>query len=134
MNILLDTHILLWTLNGDPKIPDLAKKYVLDAANTIFYSTVSIWEITIKHQHEPQKMKVTGKEISVLAQEAGFIPVDIYEYQLFQLDSLKRSDNAPVHKDPFDRLLIAQAKTENMILLTHDVLLPFYNEKCIIYV
>ena len=53
---------------------------------------------------------------------------------VFQLDSLKRFDDAPIHKDPFDRLLIAQAKAENMMLLTHDAMLSYYDESCIVMV
>ena len=50
---------------------------------------------------------------------------------VYALETLKREDDAPEHADPFDRILIAQAKAENLTFLTHDALLPFYGEKCV---
>ncbi len=64
----------------------------------------------------------------------GYKVLPIFNHHTFVLDSLKRSDDAPKHNDPFDRLLICQSKTEGMKLLTHDSLLPGYDEECIIYV
>ena len=134
MNILLDTHLMLWAMNDDPKLPDLARDFLLDGDNTIYYSTASLWEITIKHINHPDRMNFSGKELSEYAREAGFLPLDVQEKHVFQLETLKREPEAPIHNDPFDRILIAQAKAENMLFLTADALLPYYNEKCIILV
>ena len=65
---------------------------------------------------------------------AGFLPVEMRDKHVFALDPLTRGENAPPHHDPFDRMLIAQAKTENLSFLTHDAILPYYNEPCIVQV
>ena len=134
MNLLLDTHILIWALNEDPRLPKKAKEIILDVNNTIYYSSVSIWEIAIKHANHPESVQFSGKELSRFCQEAGFLPVEMRDKHVFALETLKRPEGAPPHHDPFDRMLIAQAKAENMSFVTHDTLLPFYEEKCILSV
>lgn len=132
MNILLDTHILIWALNEDPRLPDRAKGMILDEGNAIYYSTVSIWEVAIKHAIHPEDVEFTGKELAGFCQEAGFLPVEMRDRHVFALETITRAEGAPPHHDPFDRMLIAQAKAENMSFLTHDSMLPYYNENCII--
>ena len=132
MNILLDTHILIWALNEDPRLPDRAKEMILDEGNAIYYSTVSIWEVAIKHAIHPEDVEFTGKELVGFCQEAGFLPVEMRDRHVFALETITRVEGAPPHHDPFDRMLIAQAKAENMSFLTHDSMLPYYNENCII--
>ena len=134
MNLLLDTHILIWALNEDPRLPKKAKEVILDEDNTIYYSTVSIWEIAIKHATHPESVQFSGKELARFCQEAGFLPVEMKDRHVFALETITRADGAPPHHDPFDRMLIAQAKAENMSFVTHDSLLPFYEEKCILSV
>ena len=132
MNLLLDTHLLIWTLNEDPKLPAKAKELILDPGNTIFYSSVSIWEVAIKHAIHPDNVEFTGKELSGFCQEAGFLSVEVKDRHVFALETLKRPDNAPRHNDPFDRMLVAQAKADNLTFLTHNELLSFYGESCIV--
>ena len=134
MNLLLDTHLLIWTLNEDPKLPVKAKELILDPGNIIYYSSVSVWEIAIKHAIHPDNVEFTGKELSGFCQEAGFLPIEIKDRHVFALETLKRPDHAPRHNDPFDRMLIAQAKAENLTFLTHDELLLYYGESCIVLV
>ncbi len=134
MNILLDTHILIWALNEDPRLPETARELILDEYNAVYYSTVSIWEVSIKHTNHPDNVEFTGMELAQYCQEAGFLPVEMRDKHVFALETITRSKGAPPHHDPFDRMLIAQAKAENMSFLTHDSLLPYYEEKCIIAV
>jgi len=134
MNLLLDTHILIWTLNEDPRLSEKARELILDPDNSIYYSTVSIWEVAIKHANHPESVTFIGKELSQYCQQAGFLPVEVRDKHVYALETLTRAADAPPHHDPFDRILIAQAKAENMSLLTHDSLIPAYNEKCIISV
>ena len=131
MNLLLDTHILIWALNEDPALPEAARELILDPDNVIYYSTVSVWETAIKHSIHPDHVEFTGKELADYCREAGFLCMDVKDRHVFALETLKRPENAPRHNDPFDRMLIAQAKAENMVFLTHDSLLPAYEEKCI---
>ena len=60
MKILIDTHIAIWAVLNDPKLPKQAKNIILDEENEIFYSTASIWEITIKHMLHPDKIRISG--------------------------------------------------------------------------
>jgi len=134
MNILLDIHILIWALNEDPRLPEKARELILDENNAVYYSSVSIWEISIKHAVHPENVAFTGKELSQYCQEAGFLQVEMRDRHVFALETITRAEGAPPHHDPFDRMLIAQAKAENMSFITHNSLLPYYEEKCIIAV
>lgn len=132
MNLLLDTHVLIWALTEDARLSDKAREMILDPENTVYYSAVSIWEVSIKHTNHPENVQFTGRELAGFCEEAGFLPVEMRIRHVYALETLEREEEAPSHHDPFDRMLIAQAKTENMLFLTHDSLLPFYNEKCIV--
>ena len=132
MNLLLDTHILIWALNEDPRLSEKARDLILDKDNTVYYSSVSIWEVSIKHANHPDNVSFTGKELAGFCQEAGFLPVEMRDKHIFALETITRAEHAPPHHDSFDRMLIAQAKAENMSFLTHDALLPYYQETCIV--
>ena len=134
MNILLDTHILIWALNEDSRLPERARELILDENNAVYYSSVSVWEISIKHANHPETVEFTGKELAQYCQEAGFLSIEMRDKHVIALETITRSEEAPPHHDPFDRMLIAQAKAENMSFVTHDSLLPYYEEKCIIAV
>ncbi len=132
MNILLDTHILIWALTGSDRLPKMAREMILSSENSIYYSVVSIWEVSIKHANHPDNVTFSGEELNSFCEQAGFLPLELKNTHVFSLETIKRSENAPKHHDPFDRILIAQAKAERMMFLTHDHLLPYYNEKCIV--
>ena len=102
-----------------------------DPENEIFFSSASVWEVVIKHGKDAAKMPVSGDEFTTGCLEAGFIPLAIENEHVLAVGGLHRRSDAPPHHDPFDRILIAQAKTENMILLTHDSLLSGYEEPCV---
>ncbi len=72
MNILLDTHIVLWALSDDPALPVKAKELIEDSNNNIFYSIISLWEIELKHIAHPDKLKVSAREIGEYCRESGF--------------------------------------------------------------
>lgn len=132
MNLLLDTHILIWALNDDPRLPEKARALILDENNVIYYSVVSIWEVSIKHAIHPDNVAFSGKELAGFCQEAGFLPVELREKHVFALETIMRAADAPPHHDPFDRMLIAQAKAEHISFVTHDSLIPYYEETCIL--
>lgn len=134
MKVLIDTHIALWALMDDPKLPKEAEKILMDRNNEIYYSTASVWEVSIKHCIRPEDMIVDGRLFEKGCEANGYKVLPIFNRHTFALDSLRRSDDAPKHNDPFDRLLICQSKTEGMKFLTHDSLLSGYDEECIIYV
>lgn len=132
MNLLLDTHILIWALNSDKRLPEKARELILNENNAVYYSTASVWEISIKHAAHPDNVEFSGKEFSLFCQEAGYLPVEIKDKHVFALETLSRPDDAPPHHDPFDKILIAQAKSEHMRFITHDKLIAYYSEDCII--
>ncbi|MBR1912185.1 MAG: type II toxin-antitoxin system VapC family toxin, partial [Treponema sp.] len=90
--------------------------------------------IEIKHISHPDLMKNSGYEILSKCKEHSFSILELNENHIRNLHTLYRAENAPKHNDPFDRMLLAQAKSENMIFVTHDSLIPYYNESCILSV
>ena len=132
MNILLDTHVAIWALNDDPALSDKARNLILDPDNTIYYSVVSVWEILLKHERHPENIPFSEADFSSACRDAGFNPLGISNKHILSIKTLSHPAESRVHNDPFDRLLIAQAKTENMSFLTHDELIAEYSEKCII--
>lgn len=131
MNILLDTHIALWALTSFEKIDAAGQKSLEDESNTVYYSMASVWEVAIKNKIHPEQIPMSEEEFVALCNETGFSLLDIKVPHIFALKELKRAADAPRHNDPFDRLLIAQAKMENLKFMTHDSLLDGYNEDCV---
>ena len=134
MKVLLDTHIALWTLLDSEKLPIEARKLINQENVEPVFSLISMWEIAIKHAINPNKMPISGAQFLDYCTQAGFQQLMVYEEHVLEVEKLKRHENAPSHKDPFDRMLIAQAKAEGIILLTHDSLLSGYNEPCVMTV
>ena len=134
MNVLLDSHILLWALSEDKRLSDKARGIILEPGNTLYYSVVSVWEIAIKHALHPDNVRLSGRELSDYCQEAGFLPLALRDKHVYSLETLHRDEDAPRHNDPFDKILLSQAKIENMSFLTHDPLFQGYHENCVIFV
>ena len=134
MKILLDTHILLWAISNSPFLDVKAKEIILNPENEIYYSTISTWEVQLKHIAHPESMTLDGENFSKYCKQSGFINLPLKENHIYALSKLIRKPEAPPHKDPFDRLLICQASEENMLFMTHDALIPDYNVCCIIQV
>ena len=134
MNLLLDTHIAIWALNDDNALSAKARELILDPDNTIYYSTVSVWEVLLKHVRRPENIPFDEADFSEGCKEAGFIPLSLSDKHILAVRTLSRPADSREHNDPFDRLLISQAKVENLAFLTHDALIPDYQEKCIISV
>ena len=122
MKILLDTHIALWAITDDEKLPTNFIKIINDSQNEIFYSLVSVWEIAIKHYIKPEIMPITEEQFIENCFNSGFKQLSINNNHIFNVKKLTRDINAPKHNDPFDRLLISQAKTDQLLFLTHDLL------------
>ena len=118
MKLLLETHLLLWWLSNSPLLPAQARQLIGDPRNTIFVSAVSLWEVWLK------------SSIGKLSVPSGFA-------QRLAAESFEnlplRAEHTPAvaslewhHRDPFDRMLIAQARSENLLLLTADSALGAY--------
>ncbi len=134
MKLLLDTHILLWSLYGNDRISRDVWNMIADTSNDVYYSTASIWEITIKHMAKPEKMLISGTELAEKCNTVDFKMLAIADNHVKYLETLYRKAGAKPHNDPFDRIMIAQAKAEKMIFITHDSLMSDYEEACILSV
>jgi len=117
MRLLLDTHVLLWALSQPAKLTAETRRKINEAE--VFVSAASIWEIGIKSALG--KLNATAGEILAAVEPAGFKMLSITGQH-----AAKAAELSPLHKDPFDRLLAAQAATEPMILITNDRMLEGY--------
>lgn len=132
MKYLLDTHIILWTLSGSNKLDKHTRDIIEDTHNTIYYSTVSPWEIEIKHQ-KIKDFKLSGEQFVFLCDQNGLENIQIKNKHILELANLK-TDKKNNHNDPFDKILLAQAISENMIFITHDKKFSYYSNKNIMIV
>ncbi len=134
MRLLLDTHIILWALDDNPQLSDQAKSLIVDRKNDIYYSSASVWETTIKYMVKPDKIHISGSELSELCRKMGYRMLLIADNHVKALETLIYHNPSQVHNDPFDRIMVAQAKAEGLKFLTHDSKIPFYDEECVISV
>ena len=134
MKLLLDTHLALWLMSGDEKLTEETKALIQHPDNEVYYSIVSVWEISIKNSIHPDKMLVSGKEFSDILERSKVRFLPLRKAHVFELRSLRRREGAKEHRDPFDRMLLCQAKSEGMTLLTHDQMMIDYEEDCLICV
>ena len=126
MRLLLDTHIALWALVDDSRLPRRAAELIADPANTIAVSAASIWEIALKHalgRGGPNAMPLSGREAMTYFAQAGYDLLPISPEHAAAVETL-----SGLHADPFDRMLVAQALAEPMRLLTHDTALAGYGD------
>lgn len=134
MDYLLDTHILIWFLFNDERLSKEAKDIIENEKNRIYFSTINLWEIQIKKNLYPNFINKSIKDIAVDIVDNGIEPIPFFPRHVYSLDTLKIRNKNIKHKDPFDKALIAQAKENKMILLTHDSVLKYYKEDCIMIV
>ncbi len=120
MRLLLDTHIYLWSIKDDQKLSAAARALILDAAE-VYISSVSIWEASIKAKIG--KLDVDIDALTAAISESGFLELQL---NVKHVNEVHRLPN--LHKDPFDRILIAQAMSEPLIFLTADKKLRKYSE------
>lgn len=132
MKLLLDTHMIIWALTNDSRLPYAAREMIGSPDNIVFFSTASLWEIAVKNQKNPEKCPYNEKEIMQYCLESGFEPMTILPSHILAIRGLKvRPGRQLSNPDPFDRLLAAQAKAEGCRFITHDKSLENYDEKCI---
>jgi len=120
MRLLLDTNVLLWTLAGSPKVQPVSQ-LILAPESEVFVSTASLWEIAIKTRIG--KLTADLTEIRQAVAASGFIELSIRGEHVETIATLPMH-----HKDPFDRMIVAQAITEPMRLLSGDRQLAVYTE------
>ncbi len=121
MRLLLDTHVLLWVVNTPQRLPAAAHAMIASLDNAVYFSVVNLWEITLKAQLQRADFSVDARALRTGLLKAGYQELDVKSEHVFQLNHL-----ADIHKDPFDRMLIAQALSESMLLLTMDAQIAKY--------
>ena len=126
MRLLLDTHVALWAVSDDPRLSDIARKLIADRANEIFVSVATLWEISIKFglgRDRVNAMPIGSDTARAYFLSAGYKLLDISSAHVQALQHL-----APIHNDPFDRILLAQSYEMPLRFLTHDQVLPLYGD------
>ena len=121
MKILVDTHILIWLLSGDSMLSRSAQRILEDERNEIYFSSINIAEIAIKHVKNPLLMPLTPEQVREAALENNLRELDFGSSHAVALACLPLH-----HKDPFDRMLIAQAEGSQMKLMSHDDFIALY--------
>ena len=124
MRLLLDTHIFLWWIKGDAKLSQSIRTKILQASE-VYVSSASIWELTIKIPLK--KLDGDVNEIVEAIEESGFLELPITASHASTVATLPN-----IHRDPFDRILIAQAISEPLTFLTADAQLKKYSELVVV--
>lgn len=115
MNYLIDTHILLWYMVGDKRITRDTQTKIEERNNTIFLSNISLWEIAIKLSIGKLRLKGSLTDLERYLDQKGFM---ILEFDFRDIETLQ---TLPFHhQDPFDRLIVSQAKTKSLEIISND--------------
>ena len=116
MRLLLDTHVALWALISPEMLPGRVRELIAEPANAVHVSAASVWEIAIKFSlGRDSAPPFSGREAVGYFREAGYLLLDISAAHAAAVEDLP-----PLHADPFDRLLVAQARVEPLHLVTQD--------------
>lgn len=127
MNLLLDTHVAIWAVSDTRRLPARIKEILSDPSNELHVSAASIWEISVKYRlGKPSAPPFSGHQAIELFEASRLVMLDIKPAH-----AAAAGEVAIDHADPFDRLLLAQALTEPMRLVTHDRKLIDYGDMVI---
>jgi len=123
LNLLLDTHVLLWAAAGSKRLSRSARALLLDEGNNLHFSPASLWEIVIKRRLGRDDLEADPFRLRRMLASSGYAELSVTSDHVLAVDGLP-----PLHNDPFDRLLIAQARSEGMRLLTVDARVVAYGD------
>jgi PIN domain nuclease of toxin-antitoxin system len=121
MKLLLDTHLLLWAAGQPERLPAEARDLIDSADNDLYFSAASIWEVVIKAGMGREDFKLDARVLRRGLQDNGYGELPIGSEHVVAIDNLPT-----LHKDPFDRVLVAQAQVEGITLLTADHVVARY--------
>jgi PIN domain nuclease of toxin-antitoxin system len=121
MRLLLDTHLLLWAAASSKRLPGEARTLLEDGGNEVYYSAASIWEIAIKSTLPRSDFRVDIDALRETLPRMGLVELPVTAEHAARITRLP-----PVHRDPFDRMLVAQSIAEPLTLLTNDAVLARY--------
>ena len=122
MKLLLDTHVFLWFINGDSQLPAQISQQIQDVNNNVYLSVISVWECTIKYQLG--KLPLPESPEIYLPKQRIRHQIDTLSIDEGTITELKNLP--PLHRDPFDRLLICQARQHNLTFVTFDAVILNY--------
>lgn len=126
MNILLDTHVALWAITDNPKLPKKARELIESPKSSVWISAATVWEVAIKHSLRRGDMPVSSQDALRYFRESG------YRFLPIEPEHAAAVEDLPAHHaDPFDRILVAQALVEPMRLITHDPMVARYSDTII---
>jgi len=123
LKLLLDTHIILWLAGAPEKLSESTHALLQESDNSLFFSAARIWEIVIKLGLGRKDFKVDPSRLRKMLTQNGYAELPITAEHALKIESLPA-----LHKDPFDRMLLAQARAEGMMLLTVDPLIAQYQD------
>ena len=123
MNLLLDTHLLLWAASEPQRLTAKARTMLLDPANHLLFSAASLWEISIKNGLERSDFNVDPRRLWRMLVINGYRELPVTSEHTVAVNDLPH-----LHKDPFDRILVAQARVEGLTLLTADKMVAKYGD------
>ena len=126
MRYLLDTHILFWLLAKPDALPKRAQDIIENPSSLFSFSQISIWEAEIKEMSKPSSIPMAPTDIPAVSKAVGLEELILKNSHIFSLPKLGLPGEVRGHKDPFDRMLLAQALSEDMVFLTHDANLSYY--------
>ncbi len=121
MRVLLDTHLLLWAAAGSPRLSAEARGIIEDPGNAMLFSAASIWEVAIKNGLGRADFRVDPRALRAGLLAAGYVELVISGAHVVAVDGLPA-----LHRDPFDRLLVAQALAEGVVLVSSDPMVGRY--------
>jgi PIN domain nuclease of toxin-antitoxin system len=121
VKLLLDTQVLLWAAGNSKRLTASARKLLNDPGNDLWFSAVSLWEITIKNSLGRKDFRVEPRVLRRGLLDNGYTELAITSQHAVSVEGLP-----DIHRDPFDRLLLAQALSEGITLVTADALLATY--------
>ena len=121
MDLLLDTHVLLWAAAFPERLPESTHMLIQDPDNRLYFSAVSIWEVAIK-----QGLGRTDFSADAAVLRRALLAHDYQELPVTGRHAALVAALPPVHRDPFDRMLVAQAMAEGLVLVTNDAMLATY--------
>ena len=119
MKLLLDTNVALWAITDDDELDDRFRQAISDTGNEVFVSVVSTWEVELKHEKFPSSFTVTADGFIEDCERSGYNFLELGNAHVKKLEALHLKGQG-IHQDPFDHLIMAQAVSEDMLLVTED--------------
>lgn len=131
MRYLADTHMALWLIADPDRLPDRARAMMENPENDWFLSLASVWEVALKHAKRPDRLPMGAEEFHDTCIRSGFLDLPLKLAHVYRAGALPV---VGVHGDPFDRMLLAQAAHEGLLLVTHDTAFERYDDEHVVLV